>query len=337
MNNKENEIIKIAVRKLEEETGFRTTLHFYEQPDKPDAILTIENNEYQIEFNVVTKLFLNRARLGMVINELRGMKGIPLLITEYVNPGLMETMEKNKINFIDAAGNALIKEPPLFIKLKGNKPTQENRTKILKGTFNAAALQVIFTLLCNPGIERKTIRVIEENTGVATGTVYNTMQALINQGYLNDRNFQRYKLKNKENLLERWVTLYPEKLRPKYLINKYKIAEEHINNLQLENFNALWGGEEAAAKLTNYLRPFIFTVYIGDRLGEFILKNQLTKDPKGRLILMKKFWNFENNDYPGLTHPILIYADLLATGDPRNIETAKIIYEKDIVRYIRED
>ena len=52
---------------------------------------------------------------------------------------------------------------------------------------------------------------------------------------------------------------------------------------------------------------------------------------------MKKFWNFENNDYPGLTHPILIYADLLATGDPRNIETAKIIYEKDIVRYLRED
>ena len=132
MNNKENEIIKIAVRKLEEETGFRTTLHFYEQPDKPDAVLTIENNEYQIEFNVEIKLFLNRARLGIVIHQMKGMKGIPLLITEYVNPGLMETMEENKINFIDAAGNALIKEPPLFIKLKGNKSTQENRTKILK-------------------------------------------------------------------------------------------------------------------------------------------------------------------------------------------------------------
>ena len=215
MNNKENEIIKIAVRKLEEETGFRTTLHFYEQPDKPDAVLTIENNEYQIEFNVEIKLFLNRARLGIVIHQLKGMKGIPLLITEYVNPGLMETMEKNKINFIDAAGNALIKEPPLFIKLKGNKQTQENRTKILKGTFNAAALQVIFTLLCNPGIERKTIRIIEEKTGVATGTVYNTLQALINQGYLNDRNFQRYKLINKENLLERWVTPLSGKIETK--------------------------------------------------------------------------------------------------------------------------
>ena len=71
MNNKENEIIKIAVMKLEEETGFRTALHFYEQPNKPDAVLTIGNDEYQIEFNVQIKLFLNRARLGIVIHQLK--------------------------------------------------------------------------------------------------------------------------------------------------------------------------------------------------------------------------------------------------------------------------
>lgn len=52
---------------------------------------------------------------------------------------------------------------------------------------------------------------------------------------------------------------------------------------------------------------------------------------------MKKFWNFENPEYPGITHPILVYADLIAAGDPRNIEAAKIIYEKEIVRYIKEN
>jgi hypothetical protein len=50
---------------------------------------------------------------------------------------------------------------------------------------------------------------------------------------------------------------------------------------------------------------------------------------------MRKFWKFENHGYVDMVHPILVYADLLATGDPRNIETAKIIYEKDIVRYIQ--
>ncbi|MBE3112412.1 MAG: hypothetical protein IMZ46_18205 [Acidobacteria bacterium] len=36
-------------------------------------------------------------------------------------------------------------------------------------------------------------------------------------------------------------------------------------------------------------------------------------------------------------HPLLIYADLVASGSDRNIETAKIIYEQHISRYLRED
>ena len=257
MNNKENEIIKIAVMKLEEETGFRTALHFYEQPNKPDTVLTIGNDEYQIDFNVQVKLFLNRARLGMIINQIRDMGEKPLLITEYVNPAIMDTMEENKINFIDAAGNALIKIPPLFIKMKGNKLDDENKIKQPKRVFRVAALKVIFAFLCNPGLERKPIREIAKYANTAVGTVHRTRNLLTD--------FKRNRLINKKYLLNEWVTLYPDKLRPNYLIDRYEITENQIHNLQLENYDALLGGEAAAARLTNYLRPFIYTVYIGDR------------------------------------------------------------------------
>ena len=36
-------------------------------------------------------------------------------------------------------------------------------------------------------------------------------------------------------------------------------------------------------------------------------------------------------------HPILVYADLLATGNQRNIETARMIYEQHIVRLVGEN
>jgi len=36
-------------------------------------------------------------------------------------------------------------------------------------------------------------------------------------------------------------------------------------------------------------------------------------------------------------HPILVYADLIASGDKRNIEIANMIYEKEITGLIRED
>ncbi|GBD86600.1 hypothetical protein BMS3Abin03_00521 [bacterium BMS3Abin03] len=336
MKQRERDIVEQAVQKFEEETGLKIILHYTEQQIECDAILNIVVDEHKLEFNVEVRLFLNRARLGLVLNQLKGMRGKPLLITEYINPDLMKAMEENKINFMDAAGNAYINVPPLIIKIKGNKI---ERKKYFTGTFNTAALQVIFTLLCNPGIERRTIRVIGEKTGVATGTVYNTIKELVKQNYLLERNFQRYKLINKEGLLERWVTLYPEKLKPKYLIGRYGIAEDQVNNLQLENYNALWGGEEAAARLTNYLRPYQYTIYVEDNYGEFVIRNRLRKNAQGNLTLMKKFWKFIDNEYAmnNLTHPILVYADLLATGDPRNIETAKLIYESDIVRYIKED
>lgn len=333
MQNKEREIITRAIRELERATGFTTTVQFYDKPNGPDAIIGLENEDYKIEFDAELRIFINRARLGLVVNQLRGMGGRPLLVTEFVNPKLMETIEEYGINFIDATGNAYIKVPPLFIKIKGNKKTTK---KTQKAIFNAAELRVIYTVLCNPGIENRTIRVVEEYTGVATGTVYNTFQKLADLEFMIAANFERYRLLRKGELLDRWVTLYPEKLKPKYLIGRYNIEQNLINNLQLDNYRALWGGEGAAARLTNYLQPFIHTIYIDEREGEFILRNRLKKDPKGNLILMKKFWKFPDTGN-NIVHPVLVYADLLATGDPRNIETAKIIYEKEIVRHIQED
>ena len=88
--------------------------------------------------------------------------------------------------------------------------------------------------------------------------------------------------------------------------------------------------------MTNYLRPFFHTIYIGDKLGEFILKNRLKKNPNGNIILMKKFWNFDDdNTKNNLVPAILIYTDLMITADPRNIETANIIYEREIAGYLK--
>jgi hypothetical protein len=47
-------------------------------------------------------------------------------------------------------------------------------------------------------------------------------------------------------------------------------------------------------------------------------------DEKGNLVIYKKFWKF--NIAADTVPVILVYADLINTGDPRNIETAKKLY-----------
>jgi hypothetical protein len=45
--------------------------------------------------------------------------------------------------------------------------------------------------------------------------------------------------------------------------------------------------------------------------------------------VLARFWHCDHElAGQGVVPPLLIYADLLATGDLRNIETAKVIHER---------
>ena len=150
---------------------------------------------------------------------------------------------------------------------------------------------------------------------------------------------QGYRLIKKDNLLQRWVTGYPEQLRPKLILGRYRGKDGWWQEKVLDPAKEQWGGEIAAAKLTQYLQPQIITIYLtATQLNLLLIENRLRKDPAGDVEILERFWKpTEKWQYKETVHPILIYADLLATGNQRNIETAKIIYEQHIVQLIRED
>jgi len=95
-----------------------------------------------------------------------------------------------------------------------------------------------------------------------------------------------------------------------------------------------WGGEPAADILTNYLSPGEWTIYSNVDKKLLLKKGGLVPDPKdGNVIVYSIFWNPINNfsfniEDSKIVNPLLVYADLLATNDSRNFETAKKIYEQ---------
>ena len=54
----------------------------------------------------------------------------------------------------------------------------------------------------------------------------------------------------------------------------------------------------------------------------FMTKRPMQPDSNGNVEILSKFWHFEH-DPPELAPLLLIYADLLATGDARCIEAAE--------------
>jgi hypothetical protein len=60
-----------------------------------------------------------------------------------------------------------------------------------------------------------------------------------------------------------------------------------------------------------------------------VAEHKLRADPQGDIEILDAFWDFEDEKpMPETVPPLLAYADLIATLDPRNLEAAKLIHER---------
>ena len=339
---KENEFLQLALEALRNNLPGHAEIKNIKPLRAPrlraDYLLRIVIKGKEIRYYAEIKANVTKADKLLLMMRKGEFDHPLLLVTKYINTQLADDLKQNGTEFIDTAGNAFINQPPLYIFVKGNKPDMV-KTPPLKRAFKPAGLKVIYAFLCNPGLENKTYREIAAETGVALGTVDWIMRELKELGFLLDMGKRGQRLIQKENLLQRWITAYPEQLRPKLTLGRFRGEYGWWQRKTLDPFKGQWGGEVAAAKLTQYLQPQIITIYVTPQeIDQLLIKNRLKRDQTGDVEILKRFWKPpEIWKYEDLVHPILIYADLLATGNERNIETAKMIYDQHIVQLIRED
>ena len=343
--NIENEIFQRALETFKKNVALPIDIELeafeqnYNLDLKADKLLKIVAHGTELHFYAEVKANITKAGIALILLQRAKLPYQLLLITRYVTGQMAEQLKQDGIQFIDTAGNAYINQPPLYLFVKGNRPDDIFRQAPIKRAFKPTGLKVIFAFLCNPGLEDKTYRDIAAAADVALGTVGWIIRDLKDLGYLLDMGKKGYKLIQKENLFKRWLTDYPEKLRPKLLIGHFRGTQDWWQGKTLNPMYAQWGGEVAAADLTKYLKPKVITIYTTpQQLNPLLIENRLKKDPGGDIEILKRFWTpLEIWQYEDTVHPLLIYADLIATGNQRNIETAKVIYEQYIVRCIRED
>jgi len=339
----ENELLRLALEVLKKnlpvEVEFDEKEPVYRIGQRADCVLRMVMHGKEIRYCVEVKANVTKTDKLLVMMRKGEFEHPFLLVAKYINGHMAEQLKRDGIEFIDTAGNAFINQPPLYIFVKGNRPPDIVEHIPVKRAFKPAGLRTIYAFLCNPGLENKTYREIAVVTDVALGTVDWIMKELKQLGYLLDMGKRGNKLIQKEKLLQRWVTAYPEQLRPKLTLGRFRGEHGWWQEKTLDPFEAQWGGEVAAAKLTQYLQPQIITIYITpEQLNQLLIGNRLKRDPIGDVEILERFWKpAELWTHKDVVHPILIYADLLATGNERNIETARIIYEQHIIQLIRED
>ena len=302
---------------------------------RPDALVRLKRGNDDVLVTVEVKRGLRPGTMGATLFHLQRMGETAMLMADYVTPQLAEQLKANKIAFADAAGNAYIEQPTWLIWVKGEKPTEGAYAAEQKGrAFQASGLRVLFALLCQPTLVNENYRAIAKAAGVAHGTVGWVMAELPGLGFVADIAGKR-RLLQPERLLQQWVEAYARKLRPKLLLGRYQAdGKEWQATIDPLKYEAVWGGETAAAKMTNMLRPEITTLYVRKRDPALMHAARLKPNPTGNVELVTRFWEFEN-DKPELAPVILVYADLLATGDARCIEVARELHGGIIARFGR--
>lgn len=299
------------------------------RPARPDAEIRLGTGRGLL---VEVKRALTHANLGQAIAQLKRFGRPGVLVTEYVAPPMADRLKALDIPFLDAAGNVYLRQPGTLLYVTGRKPRKRTPAERPVRAFRPRGLKVIFALLCLPDLTAAPYRDIAKQTGVALGTVVGVVKDLELLGYLRPGKRKTRTFENRLDLIDAWVAAYPRELRPRLKPRRFRVLKaDWWKTEDLTAFDMWLGGEPAAALLTKYLRPEVVTVYGDTRFDALARKIHPAKDEHGNLELLQVFWHFNVPRYDKryrLAPPLLIYADLVATADPRNLETAEMIRER---------
>jgi len=307
--------------------------------------VTVEMEQLKKKLHIEIKRWANHTNTAALIHQRKASKNPEafVLLTEYVNPVMAERLKEANVQFIDTVGNAFIRQASLFIFVKGNKDTvnKHTRSNVLTGkSFTSKGLQVVYTFLQNKEALTLPYRDIAKAAHVSLGTVGEVIKDLEAGQYLVIGEHGKTKKPiNFEQLSKLWVLNYANKINKNHHA-QFFTTDDHFwfNDFNFEAFNAVLSGEAAASKYTNYLNSTSSSVYIDKQyVNDFMRKLRLRKvrageHPNVTIELLEPFVDVQNLRGPikSLAHPLIVYAELIASNDVRNMEVAEKIYEKYI-------
>lgn len=296
-----------------------------------------QHYDYDLTINGVTfacevKPQVNKANYNLVVQQMRKLKeqtDKPLMLAaNHFSPESFESLPKEGISVVESSGNCNIVAAPMFIRISGQKAPQPREAK--GKAFNEAGLKLIFYLLLDGTNINKPYRTIHEETGLSLGTIKNVVEELGRSQFVLTTDKGRF-MKNRKELLDVWQTHYNQSLKPKLLLKEMEFVDADCRRdweqIVLPD-GMCWGGEGGAFLIDHFLVPELFDIYTETPSVKLMMTKKVKFQEKGRIRLYQKFWkgNVDEKTAP----KILIYADLMGSGNSRCIEAAQRLIENGI-------
>lgn len=263
----------------------------------------------------------------------------PLLVAgPRLHTSSAETLRARGLWYIDGAGNAYLwQQGRLLIDVRGRRSTvsaqPETRSHRLhsdgpRNPFTPKRAQVVCVLLDAPQLVDAPLRDIAEHAGVSVGMAKETMDTLRTTGFLEHLGSRR-RLVRASELLDLWAAAYPGGLGR---ANRLFIADGDIHDWSAPaGLRVAISGEQAVPG--SIRNPESLVLYVDTteaRLpADLLIRNRWHRDPSGNVVIRKLFWHNLPEERVGVAPAALIYADLLASREPRQLEVAHHMRRQD--------
>lgn len=240
-----------------------------------------------------------------------------------------ETLRNNGLNYLDQSGNAYIHFGDTLIDVRGRSAprtfeNQKAKPGPRKTLFTPRRAQVIFTLLAWPELSKTSMQNIAHHSGTSAGLVHDTIQLLVERRFMVSHRDRT--LLHQEELIDLWTSEYPSGLGSPATERRFRGDPHHL--VPANDAVLFLSGEAAAPEL---LRHQTLTLYMSKFDRRLVGANRWRQaDVDANIVVRPQFWvdprhsDEEVPDGTVLRAPeLLIYADLMASGDARQIETAE--------------
>ena len=301
-----------------------------------DAVVELSLGRRKQRYFALCKAIVDReSTLALAKHRLDALDGPALLVAPYLSPQMASKCRALDLQFADAAGNAYLNGEGLHVFVSGQRPTAAAAPLTHRGASSPSVMRMVFALLARPALLQASYRDIADAAGIALGSVGAVFAALGERGMLvgSGRSGPR-RFTAPGSLVDEWVAAYPAVLRPKLHAQRFEAPDagwwEHADVAQAQ---ARWSGEVAAFRMHGYLKPATQTLYVAPdamprALRRLVSAHRLRPQPAGPVEIVEAFWDF--GDGGPTVPPLLAYADLMATMDPRNREAATMIRDHEI-------
>jgi hypothetical protein len=296
-----------------------------------DAILVVALAGPPISFDVQIKMSVTPATIAALGARTRPS---PLMVfCPRLTPAVMDACRQLGIACADADGNLFLRSGSNAVDVQGLPPTVSRQ--LATGSNKAArltsrsGLQILFVLLSEPALRNEPLRIVSGAARTSLGSVAAVFHEMERHGYMTTTSKGRT-LRRTGELFDMWVDGYRLRLFERLRLGTFttdvpewwKASHEAIRAV-----DAQWGSETALWATGRNLRPARGVLYVDALPSSLIAELRLRRDarPDAPVEFRRRFWDVPTWHPQASVPSALIYADLLADGDPRLVEAASTL------------